>query len=251
MPHVGASSIAFPIIGAGSAAFSVTHEFVMYADLFTKYLLSTNRSYNIEIYIHEDSSQAPNDFSRLCECIAYSLNQYHDTREQLDNGKQYEHSLAKQSIKETSLLQAEKMSVKHPTDTHDVFISYSRKNKDFALLLCKELDDMNISYWCDVDGMYSGDNFKDVIVDAIDQAKLLLFISSKESNDSPNVRKEISLAVAGNKRILPIRIDDAPYAKSIRYDLSDIDWIDYTEEEHDKVMHKFRCCVQLYINKEY
>ena len=266
MPSLGLVSIAFPIIGAGSAAFSVTPEFVLYADLFTKYLLSTNRQYHVEIYVYDESRNAQNDFSRLCECFEYSLNRYQDTREQLESfiqkakpigqmiashlkehGAQYVHSFAKRIIKETEPQQTGRMSVKLPTDDHDVFISYSRKNSDFALLLSKEMDDMGISYWYDVDGTYSGENYKNALVDAIDKTKLLLFISSKESNESPNVRKEISLAVSENKRILPIRIDDAPYAKSIRYDLSDIDWIDYTEEEHDKVMQKFRCCLQLYL----
>ena len=41
--------------------------------------------------------------------------------------------------------------------------------------------------------------------------------------------------------------DDTPFVKSIRYDLSDIDWIDYVKEEHDKVMQKFRYCLQLYL----
>lgn len=266
MPLLGVSSIAFPLIGSGSAAFSVSHEFVMLADLFTKHLLATNRSYNVEIYVYEGNSNSHNDFSRLCECFDYSLNQYQDTRERLESivetakpigrmiashfkehGAEYVHTLAKQIMNKTSAQQAEKMSVKKPTDDHDVFISYSRQNTEFALLFGKEMDDLGISYWYDIDGMYSGDNFKDVLVDAIDKTKLLLFISSKESNDSPNVRKEISLAVAGNKRILPIRIDDTPYAKSIRYDLSDIDWIDYVKEEHDKVMQKFRYCLQLYL----
>lgn len=57
----------------------------------------------------------------------------------------------------------------------------------------------------------------------------------------------ISLAVSGRKRILPVRLDDTPYAKCIRYDLSDIDWIDYTLENHDSVMQKFRLCIQMYL----
>ena len=42
-----------------------------------------------------------------------------------------------------------------------------------------------------------------------------------------NVIREIGYAVNMNKSILPIRLDDAPYAKSIRLDISDIDMIDF------------------------
>ena len=42
-----------------------------------------------------------------------------------------------------------------------------------------------------------------------------------------NVIREIGYAVNMNKPILPLVLDDAPYAKSIRLDISDIDQIDF------------------------
>lgn len=54
-----------------------------------------------------------------------------------------------------------------------------------------------------------------------------VFISSEKSNTSINVIREIGYAVNMNKPILPLMLDDAPYAKSIRLDISDIDQIDF------------------------
>ena len=54
-----------------------------------------------------------------------------------------------------------------------------------------------------------------------------VFISSENSNASINVIREIGYAVNMNKPILPLMLDDAPYAKSIRLDISDIDQIDF------------------------
>lgn len=51
--------------------------------------------------------------------------------------------------------------------------------------------------------------------------------SSVNSNTSINVVREIGYAVNMNKPILPLMLDDAPYAKSIRLDISDIDQIDF------------------------
>ncbi|MBQ3709917.1 MAG: hypothetical protein II887_04355 [Bacteroidales bacterium] len=46
---------------------------------------------------------------------------------------------------------------------------------------------------------------------------------------------------------LPIKLDDAPYAKSIRFDLSDIDWIEFSKNKSEEAMEKFRYCLQLYL----
>ena len=81
----------------------------------------------------------------------------------------------------------------------------------------------------DFDGIFSGENFKEVIVDAIETAKVVIFVSSVNSNASRYVIREIGCAVQRNKTIIPLMLDNSPYAKSIAYDIGDIDQIDYTE----------------------
>ena len=83
-----------------------------------------------------------------------------------------------------------------------------------------------MNYWIDVDGTYSGENYKGVIYDAIMASKLVVFISSKHSNASANVAKEISLADKGGKVIIPVRIDNAPYSPNISYDLCSVDAVE-------------------------
>ena len=58
-------------------------------------------------------------------------------------------------------------------------------------------------------------------------SQAVIFISSINSNSSINVIREIGYAVNMNKPILPLVLDDAQYAKSIRLDISDIDKIDF------------------------
>lgn len=106
------------------------------------------------------------------------------------------------------------------------FISYSRKDKDIAGFVSNVLKENSI-YWIDKEGIYSSSNYKELIVDAIEVSKAVIFISSENSNASINVIREIGYAVNMNKPILPLMLDDAPYAKSIRLDISDIDQIDF------------------------
>ena len=110
---------------------------------------------------------------------------------------------------------------------HQVFISYSRKDKEAADCLCEILKENGIAYWIDKEGIYSSSNYKELIVDAIDVSQAVIFISSAKSNGSINVIRDVGYAVNMNKPILPLMLDDAPYAKSIRLDISDIDQIDF------------------------
>lgn len=234
------SSIAFPVIGTGLASFSVERVCVTMAEVITEFLFNTNKSYRIEIFLFKQpTEQNIMESMSLFEAVAKAIDRY-----------QYkaEHHLPTAPKPSVPMpINHLKMAVQSPLEAHDVFVSYSRKNMDLAMLFCQQLDEMGIRYWFDLDGSYSGENFKDVLVDAIDNTQIMVFLSSKDSNESLNVRKEISLAVSEGKRILPVRLDDTPYAKCIRYDLSDIDWLDYTPENHDSVMQKFRLCIQMYL----
>ena len=73
-----------------------------------------------------------------------------------------------------------------------------------------------------------------MIVDAIQVAKIVLFASSASSNASNNVVKEIGYAAGQNKTIIPIRLDDAPYAKSIALDIWDTHQIEFKNLEQVK-----------------
>ena len=113
----------------------------------------------------------------------------------------------------------------------DVFISYSRKDTEQIKSIINLLNEMKIKYWIDVNDAYSGDNYKSTIYDAILHTKIVLFISSENSNKSLNVEKEISIADEQKKIIIPIKIDTSTYSRSISYDISSIDAIDYSERK--------------------
>ena len=58
---------------------------------------------------------------------------------------------------------------------HDIFISYSRKDSEAVGRFVEKLTEEGYSVWIDKDGIESGDQFKLIIVKAIEDSKIVLF----------------------------------------------------------------------------
>lgn len=122
---------------------------------------------------------------------------------------------------------------------YDVFISYSRKdyidengNVIRGNIISKIKDVLNkngITYWIDEDGINSGDEFARLIVRSIKDSKVLLFVSTENSNNSEWTRKEIASAISYKKKIIPFKYDDTPFNDSLLLYLADLDFISYTK----------------------
>ena len=101
---------------------------------------------------------------------------------------------------------------------YDVFISYSRRDyvdENYNVIpgnaiaeIQNVFDENGITYWFDKDGIYSGQEFIEIITGAIAESKMLIFISSKHSNESMWTAGEIFEALDGEKAIIPVKIDN-------------------------------------------
>ena len=99
---------------------------------------------------------------------------------------------------------------------YDVFISYSRRDyvdESYNVIpgnaiaeIQNVFDENGITYWFDKDGIYSGQEFIEIITGAIAESKILIFISSKHSNESMWTAGEIFEALDGEKAIIPVKI---------------------------------------------
>lgn len=112
---------------------------------------------------------------------------------------------------------------------YDIFISYSRKDAKIVDSVVSNLEKQGFRIWLDKDGVESGDAFKSVIVKAIEDSACVLFFSSINSNLSKWTAKEIGVAVYENKYIIPIRLDKSKYNPEIKFDLINLDYIDFTD----------------------
>lgn len=218
MQAMDLTSIAFPAIGAGAARIPIQKVIEQMSIAIARNLGSTNKSINVEMYLYDIYNlYSESDYITLFERLAAkaALLEYKKKQEE---GELY--------AKPTFIGKDKKLPARSSMK-HQVFISYSRKDKETADCLCEILKDNDIAYWIDKEGIYSSSNYKELIVDAIDVSQAVIFISSANSNTSINVIREVGYAVNMNKPILPLVLDDAPYAKSIRLDISDIDQIDF------------------------
>lgn len=122
---------------------------------------------------------------------------------------------------------------------YDVFISYSRKDYvdgNYNVIpgnaiteIQNVFDENGITYWFDKDGIYSGQEFIEIITGAIAESKMLIFISSKHSNESMWTAGEIFEALDGEKAIIPVKIDNSQYNKKFKLLIRPLDYIDYQE----------------------
>ena len=64
---------------------------------------------------------------------------------------------------------------------HDIFISYSRKDLKQVIAIRDEIKDrLGADSWIDLKGIESGEQFVSVIINAIDKAKIVLFMIGRQ-----------------------------------------------------------------------
>src|SRR5260370_20619838 len=91
--------------------------------------------------------------------------------------------------------------------THQVFISYSHVDIQFALQLKGELERCGYIVWLDTTSIPGGDIWLEKISQAIDEAFAMISIVSKDANESKWMRREYLYADEQGKDILPVIID--------------------------------------------
>ena len=96
---------------------------------------------------------------------------------------------------------------------YDIFISYSRKDIEFARKVCAVLDSYkqyyDFEYFFDHSEITSANEYLDRISSAIYDSKAVLFIASKDAYASKFCAKELLFADNKNKSIHQYRIDKA------------------------------------------
>ena len=133
---------------------------------------------------------------------------------------------------------------------YDVFISYSRRDyvdESYNVIpgnaiaeIQNVFDENGITYWFDKDGIYSGQEFIEIITGAIAESKMLIFISSKHSNESMWTAGEIFEALDGEKAIIPVKIDNSQYNKKFKLLIRPLDYIDYQENPQNALKDLLR-----------
>jgi hypothetical protein len=109
---------------------------------------------------------------------------------------------------------------------HDVFISYSSKDKPIADGICAHLEAATVRCWIAPRDIEPGDDWPTAISKAITQSKIMVLVFSASSNSSEDVSREVNLAANNKVVIIPFKIENVEPKPGINYYLSRTHWLD-------------------------
>lgn len=130
---------------------------------------------------------------------------------------------------------------------HDVFISYSHRDKKTADTLCHFLEQKGIRCRIaprDVDaGSYTRS-----IIEAINGCIVMVLVFTKNANFSIHVKKELERAVSKEKPIIPFRTEEVEPIPEIEYCIGDMHWIDALTVPLEKHLSKLVNMISTLLN---
>ena len=110
--------------------------------------------------------------------------------------------------------------------THEVFISYSSKDKHIADAICAHIEAAGIRCWIAPRDINPGEDWPTAIADAISQGQALVLIFSAHSNSSEEVGRELFLAATNKLVIIPFKIEDVEPEPGKQFYLARTHWLD-------------------------
>lgn len=121
-----------------------------------------------------------------------------------------------------------------------VFISYSRKDSEFAKQLAGELEKNKLDFWVDWEGIPPTVDWMKQVQKGIEESDVFLFLLSPDSSKSKICGEEILHAVKNGKRLIPLVVRDVK-PEEAPAQLSHLNWIffrksDIFEEAFQKLL---------------
>jgi hypothetical protein len=110
--------------------------------------------------------------------------------------------------------------------THDVFISYSSKDKPIADAICNSLEGAGVRCWIAPRDIAPGEIWPKAITRAISQSRAMVLVFSTSSNSSEDVSREIILAANSKLVIIPFKIENIEPEPDKQYYLANTHWLD-------------------------
>jgi ankyrin repeat protein len=106
----------------------------------------------------------------------------------------------------------------------EIFISYSRKDRDFVEALRVRFNELGRDIWVDVEDIPPTAKWRSEVLSSIEQANAFVFVLSPDSIVSRECLRELAHAVKGNKRIIPV-VHREVDPKAVPLDLTELNWI--------------------------
>ncbi|MFN2387222.1 MAG: toll/interleukin-1 receptor domain-containing protein, partial [Thermoanaerobaculia bacterium] len=132
---------------------------------------------------------------------------------------------------------------------HDVFISYSSKDKPTADAVCATLESGGVRCWIAPRDILPGMDWGEAIVDGIKRCRVMILVFSSNANSSPQIRREVERAVNKGVPIIPFRIEEVMPTRSLEYFISTPHWMDAMTPPLEKHLQKLTEVVLTLLSK--
>ena len=107
-----------------------------------------------------------------------------------------------------------------------IFLSYSRKDINTARELKSNLEKYDMEVFIDENFINPSATWRESIIKHIKKSDFLIVLLSTSSCNSPNVKREVSIAVDNNIKILPVRIENIVVSGEMEYLVSSFQYLD-------------------------
>jgi hypothetical protein len=109
---------------------------------------------------------------------------------------------------------------------HDVFISYSSKDKPTADAVCATLESRGIRCWIAPRDIVPGEEYAAALVNALRESRLMVLVFSSGANESKHVLREVERAVSLGLPVIPLRIENVRPSEAMEYYIASRHWLD-------------------------
>ncbi len=133
---------------------------------------------------------------------------------------------------------------------HDVFISYSHKDKYIADGICANLEANSIKCWYAPRDIEPGKEWSESIMNALAKTKVFVLVFSKNSNRSDQVYNEITSAIKYGCHIIPFCVDSVEMEVRLAYYLNAVHWLDATDAALLDSIEKLYEKIYVYLNEK-
>jgi len=110
--------------------------------------------------------------------------------------------------------------------SNPIFISYSSKDASLANKLVSYVEEHGYKCWIAPRDITSGEDYTDLINNAIKSCIAVIIIVSDKSIRSQWVKKELTTAVSYNKKLIPFKIQNVVLDGGLEFILNNVQWID-------------------------
>ncbi|MCA1816595.1 MAG: TIR domain-containing protein [Acidobacteria bacterium] len=133
---------------------------------------------------------------------------------------------------------------------HDVFISYSTKDKAAADAACAALEAEGLRCWIAPRDITPGTDWGDAIVRAISASRVMVLIFSDHANRSQQIKREVNQAIDKELAIIPLRIENVLPSGSLEYYLDTTHWLDALTLPLEYHLSRLAETVELLLNRK-